>query len=78
MNKYMAEYRCLACNCIITSTHNVEMDADTAKKVISKCVANQQLLGINFMEKVPMTFIHNCSDGSIGIANFAGFKKVRW
>lgn len=71
---YNPAYRCLCCDTIILGPET-EMSRESASKDVNKIASLQS----NFSNRIdlgvpPQTIIHNCSDGSVGVAIFAGMR----
>ena len=74
--KYVV-YRCALCNELVY----VEMPEETLKQddkdFCNKVLMNQQFAGNPYLHQAQMHVLHNCKDGSVGIATFAGIKKCQ-
>lgn len=71
---YTLAYRCLCCNTIIFGSE-IEMSEEDVGEYVNRLASlqstfyNRPDLGVP-----PQTIIHNCSDGSVGVAIFAGMR----
>lgn len=73
--KYIPVYRCTLCNKLFQFGNEFEAEYHELPKLLGKCVQNQQFVGNPNLHKVPMQVVCKCSDGSAGLAQFAGFAK---
>lgn len=73
--KYLAVYKCPLCNKLVaTTTDAKELTREDINNLLSKVITNQQFMGNPYLYQVPMHISHNCADGSVGLAQFAGLK----
>lgn len=77
MPKYTPIYRCLMCNAEVHIAAPVEAKREEVEELLHDIIKRQ----VHFESrpelcKVPSRVQHNCKDGSLGIAHFAGFLKV--
>lgn len=71
--KYWAVYKCPLCGTLNKQGQSYEINKDDLPKILGKVVQNQQFAGNAYLYKVPMYAICKCSDGNVGLAQFAGF-----
>ena len=73
MTEYRAIYKCRLCGEEFVSAATTSADIAIKNMVLmtAECDVNQKIL--NPVTKLSM---HSCKDGSMGLADFLGFRKV--
>lgn len=71
--KYQAAYRCPMCNELIKSNKSMEIPYNQLPDLLAKVVKNQMFMSNPALYQFPMQIPHQCSNGSAGLATFAGF-----
>ena len=68
-------YKCLLCKKIIKSAeYSVCIDKESAEQLINEIINNHQILhSLIDTHDIPLYHIHECEDGFMGLAYFAGF-----
>ena len=74
--KYKVTYKCQQCNELIGYGEPKEISYNELPKLCGKVIQNQQFVNNPYLYQALMQVIHNCKDGSCGMAYFAGFKRV--
>lgn len=78
MGKYIARYKCLQCGEMQYIPQPVEGEFKDIENLTARILSQHIHFGsrpdlLNVQETLP----HRCTDGSLGISHFAGFKKVQ-
>lgn len=73
--KYWVVYKCPLCGKLSASEDSIEIPQEALSELMGKVVRNQSFSNNPYLYKMPMHIICNCTDGSAGLAQFAGFKK---
>ena len=75
--KYIAFYRCSCCNGGMTHGMPIEFNSEEEiQKGIEKMIQGQVysfVPGVEDSLQTPSSLLHLCTDGSVGIAKFAGY-----
>lgn len=75
MIEYRAIYKCRLCGEEFETT--VVTSIDAVKKYIIQAFTGYNSDWTNWNEKIPLeSDVHDCKNGSIGIASFLGFRKI--
>ena len=77
LNKYRAIYRCPMCLKKFTVGNPVELEENQVPELLCKIVRNQQMMGNPYLYQAPMHIPHRCENGDGGLAQLAGFEKIR-
>ena len=75
MGRYMALYRCRLCGAVISNGRQEDVPDDMVLEMLGQFIRNQ-LVPWAAQQKSPMYTAHRCDDGNIGLASFAGFRKI--
>lgn len=69
-------YKCQLCGryCYLGDPFRISKKA--AGDLLIEVIKNQQFMGNPYLYKAPMQVKHDCPDGSVGLAYFAGVRKV--
>ena len=73
--KYSAIYKCSLCGQLIKYGQPHDVPYADLPKLLGKVVKNQRFAGNPYLHEAPMNIPHKCTDGSGGMAYFAGFMK---
>lgn len=73
--QYRLCYRCPLCNENIYSEISLELTEDQTTDLISRILKNQTMINNPYLYQMPMHVIHNCKDGSKGIAFVSGLER---
>ena len=76
MAKYIAVYKCPLCGAAVQYGNPRQVPYDMLPDLCLQVVKNQRFIGTMLYE-APMHIPHKCSDGSCGMAHFAGFMKIQ-
>ena len=77
MSKYYAVYKCPLCGTLLKTTENsIEIPYNELPTLLGKYMRNQQFIGNPYLYEAPSYIPCTCKDGSVGLAAFAGFKRV--
>ena len=77
MNKYRVIYKCPMCLKRFTVGNSVDLEENMVPELLGKIVRNQQMMGNPYLYKAPMYVPHKCENGDGGLAQLAGFEKIR-
>ena len=69
-------YKCQLCGRLEDFGDVLDIDRNNMKSFCEKVIQNQMFAGNPYLHQAPMHVLHNCSDGSVGIAMFAGVRTV--
>lgn len=75
--KYVTVYYCPLCGALIPDSEAQEVRYEDLPKLIDRVVKNQQFAGNPYLYEASMYKKHFCNDGSVGLAFFAGFMKIK-
>ena len=75
MEQYEPTYKCPLCGRKLV-TKPITADYNALPVMLGKIIDNQQFAG-TMLYQVPMHIPCQCPDGSIGLAQFAGFERVK-
>lgn len=75
--KYQTVYKCPLCGDLVADSEAQEIPYEALPKLIDKVVKNQQFAGNPYLYEAAMYKKHFCKNGSVGLAFFAGFMKVK-
>lgn len=75
-NKSYVAYRCLLCNEVVMMEMPENIPQTSNKDFCNAVLRNQLFFGNPALHQAPMHMIHNCKDGSCGVAQFAGIKVL--
>ena len=68
-------FRCSLCGEFVFGNPIDDMPDAQMAVFCRKFVRNQEFVSNPYLQQAPMHTVHNCADGSCGIAYFAGIKK---
>lgn len=74
--KYRAIYKCLMCGRMLTVGTPTEVPESRLSEVLIAVVERQKFASNPYLNVPPMQIQHNCQDGSVGLAQFAGFQRM--
>lgn len=76
MVRVRAVYKCPLCSRLLATGPSQEVPRDALPDLCGKVVQNQAFAGNPWLHQVQMQIPCKCPDGSCGLAQFAGFKRV--
>lgn len=71
-----AVYKCPLCGRLLSNGPAREVPRDSLPELCGRVVQNQLFAGNPWLHQVPMQIPCRCPDGSCGLAQFAGFKRM--
>lgn len=77
MMKVFAAYKCSLCNKIIRHGETEYVSKEKLLKLCSGFFKKRIFKDESVILKSPLTIVHKCSNGSAGVAYFAGYVKER-
>lgn len=75
MGKYFIVYKCALCGELVRYGESQELSYDKLPDLCNKVIRNQMFINNPALYQASMNCIHNCKNGSCGMAYFAGFEK---
>lgn len=71
-----AVYKCPLCGRLLSTGPAQEVPRDSLPELCERVAKNQLFAGNPWLHQAPMQVPCRCSDGSCGLAQFAGFKRM--
>lgn len=75
--KVFAAYKCSLCGKIIRHGETRYIGKESLSKLCSDSLKKRMFRSESTVLKSPLTIVHKCSNGSAGVAYFAGYVKER-
>lgn len=75
--KYQAAYKCPLCGYIHIIGEPQEVPYDKLPELCNRFIQNQMFKSNPYLYEAPEHMICHCSDGSVGLAQFVGFRRVK-